>query len=191
MERLKNPEIVIEAAKSGDQAAWKELVTAIDQSITVRLRTGTSRLSPEDLEDARQEIYLNLVDGGLEKYDPERGQFNTWISAVAHNKAIDIKIKNSRRDATPLSAFYEDTLGESHDPSPFELAAQNDSAHTLRQAVGTLPPNQNQAVSSVYLRNSTYEDAANHLHLPLGTLKARVHRGLKKLRAHPKIKELT
>lgn len=72
--------------------------------------------------------------------------------------------------------------GSSSVPSASEAAVSGDEARAVRAAVATLPPEQQRAVELAFFSGLTQEEIARTLREPLGTVKARIRRGLLKLR---------
>jgi RNA polymerase sigma-70 factor (ECF subfamily) len=117
-------------------------------------------------------------------FDTARGNAFAWAVTLVRNRAIDRVRMRQRRselldEAAPGDLGYGDgataaTGGDS--------AALGDEARLVRAAVATLPLEQKRAVELAFFGGLTQEEIARQLAQPLGTVKARIRRGLLKLR---------
>ncbi|MGI8855383.1 MAG: RNA polymerase sigma factor [Thermomicrobiales bacterium] len=131
-------------------------------------------------EDVVQEAFLNIWRQGV-AYDATRGSARTWVLTIVHHRAID-QIRSMRtrnradteiKDAVPLPS-PEDTCA---------TVAQVLETERGRQAMARLPPEQRQVVDLVYYGGYTHQEIADHVGVPLGTVKGRLRLALVKLRA--------
>ncbi len=130
-------------------------------------------------EDVVQEAFLNIWRQGV-AYDAARGSARTWVLTIVHHRAID-QIRSMRtrnradteiKDAVPL-ASPEDT---------WATVARMLEAEWVRQAMARLPPEQRQVVDLAYYGGMTHQEIADHVGVPLGTVKGRLRLALEKLR---------
>ncbi len=117
-------------------------------------------------------------------FDLTRGNAFAWAVTLVRNRAIDRVRMRKRRsellgDAAPSDLGYADSAGES---SGSDSATIGDEARAVRAAVATLPLEQQRAVELAFFGGFTQEEIARKLSAPLGTVKARIRRGLLKLR---------
>jgi RNA polymerase sigma-70 factor, ECF subfamily len=139
-----------------------------------------------EAEDLAQEAFLK-VWRSANGYLTERGGVRKWIFSVARNAAID----RMRAQATRRR-----TLEKAEVPGPlpceaFASAWRGSQRDRLRQALDTLPHAQRKVLALAHLQGLTHEEIAEFLCLPLGTVKGRMRLGLKKLRDHPGLREVT
>ncbi|MBL9203371.1 MAG: sigma-70 family RNA polymerase sigma factor [Opitutaceae bacterium] len=117
-------------------------------------------------------------------FDTARGNAFAWAVTLVRNRAID-RVRMRRRrsellgEAAPTDLGYAEAATEA---SGSEAAAQGDEARAIRAAVATLPLEQKRAVELAFFGGLTQEEIARQLAEPLGTVKARIRRGLLKLR---------
>lgn len=117
-------------------------------------------------------------------FDLARGNAFAWAVTLVRNRAID-RVRMRRRraellgEAAPADLGYLESGGE---PSGSETAALGEEARAVRAAVATLPLEQQRAVELAFFGGLTQEEIARRLSAPLGTVKARIRRGLLKLR---------
>ncbi len=115
--------------------------------------------------------------------------FRPWLYAVATHQAIDARRRNRRHRMASLDAPDADGTSRRGDveareePSGAEGFADAESCSRLRAAVELLPSPQREALSLVYFRGVKYREAARLLHVPVGTVKSRIHAAVAKLGA--------
>jgi RNA polymerase sigma-70 factor, ECF subfamily len=134
-------------------------------------------------EEVTQDIFVKLWQKG-HQYDPKRGRFASWLLSVTRFAAIDRLRRNGRR---PMSA--ELPAGEQNGQLSLEQllpATDHESwerGQHLRLLMGQLPTDQRQIIELAYFGGLTHSELAEHLGLPLGTVKSRLRLGLEKLRS--------
>jgi RNA polymerase sigma-70 factor (ECF subfamily) len=133
-------------------------------------------------EDATQDVMLRLWRA-LPAYDA-RAALGTWIYAITRNTCLSELRK--RRPQVPWHAIAERAEGLDGEAPVSEslLAApeRDDSAvASVQQLLAQLPERQAQAVTLFYLEDKSYEQTAQALDMPLGTLKAILHRARRRL----------
>jgi RNA polymerase sigma-70 factor, ECF subfamily len=133
-------------------------------------------------EEVTQDIFIKLWQKG-HQYDPRRGRFSSWLLSVTRFAAIDRLRSDGRR---PVAA--ELPVGEGDDqPTLEQLLPPTDHAswergQHLRLLLAQLPADQRQIIELAYFTGLTHSELAEHLGLPLGTVKSRLRLGLEKLR---------
>lgn len=128
---------------------------------------------PQDVEDVLQVVFTE-VWRFRHRFDPARS-LPAWLFGIARNRAVDHL--RARTPATvPLEAVPDPT---GHDGRMVgdELADRD----RIRRALAALPQVQRQAIELAYYADLTQREIAEHLHVPLGTVKARTARGLHRL----------
>jgi len=135
---------------------------------------------PEDAEDLTQETFLRAFRA-LGRYDPTR-PFGAWLHTIAARLCIDHHRRN-RAKLISLTQPEEGTSGEERtidleDPGdlPDEVAARSELAERLEALVAQLPPDSRAAILLRHQQDLPYEEIARVLGVPLGTIKARIHR---------------
>ena len=161
----------------GNEPAYRELVTRYRRQVyTVALRMLRR---PEDAEDVTQETFVRMFKA-LDRYDPNR-PFAAWILTIASRLSID-QLRRRRRN--PISLFQRDPgtdeeyVIEVEDPGPGpEVQAvhgeEQDQASAL---IESLPEHYRIVIMLRHVQDLSYEEIAEALQLPLGTVKARIHR---------------
>ena len=135
-----------------------------------------------EAEEVAQDVLTQIWDKAS-TYEPSKGKPVTWASTMARNRAID-RIRANRRRFRLRDEFRAET--EVNHPPRMPDGAQtarvSDDARVVRKAVSDLTPDQREAIELVYFNGLTQREAAEQLHQPLGTIKARIRRGLHRLR---------
>lgn len=160
-------------AQAGDADALEAVLTAI-RPRTLNVCRGVLPYSP-DAEDACQEALINIATkigswGG-------RGRFTTWTHVVAVNSARTTyrRMKNQATAADPLE---HSPISERPDPRTTSVIAG--TRLDLLEAMETIERNHPQYVEPLLLRDvygMSYEEIAQQVGAPLGTIKAQIHHG--------------
>ena len=174
-------------AQKGDLRAYESLVSRY-QTFVFRVlwsRTGSSR---EDVEDLTQDTFVRVWER-LDTYDPTR-PFKAWIARIAVNVAIDRHRSNMRRPSTvELTVAENAVVSESPDPASATIGGEHRRHLLLR--VKELPDHYREVVVLRFIQEQSYEEIAEALDLPLGSVKTRIFRGreLLKQRLDPDLAE--
>jgi len=133
-----------------------------------------------EAEDVLQEVFVTVWRKAT-IFDPARASPITWLVAIARNRAIDrLRSSATNRQSEPI----ETAEGVRDDaPSAIDRVLQAEEHARLRACLGELEERQSKAVRSAFLDGATYEQLAERMGVPLGTMKSSIRRGLLKLRA--------
>jgi RNA polymerase sigma-70 factor (ECF subfamily) len=137
----------------------------------------------EDAEDTSQDVFAQLW-AKAKLYNSSRGKPSTWLTTLAKNRAIDRLRSRDRR--CRLNQNFEDEMRTVRGwvPSnPARDASTNELAWQTRSAVLQLSSEQQQAIQLAFFDGLTQLEIAKRTGEPLGTVKARIRRGLGKLRS--------
>lgn len=133
-------------------------------------------------EEVTQDIFLKLWHKG-NQYDPARGRFSSWLLSVTRFAAIDRLRREGRQPhKTELATGDQDENIALERLLPTDHAAWERGQH-LRMLLAQLPADQRQIIELAYFGGMTHSELAEHLGLPLGTVKGRLRLGLEKLRS--------
>jgi RNA polymerase sigma-70 factor (ECF subfamily) len=133
--------------------------------------------NPDDAADLVQEVLLR-VRKGLQGYTP--GSFEGWLWRITRNAFLDGIRKKQRRPTTSLPDDDRAVLGAS--PSPDEVLASIRLSDDVQTALLKLPIEFREAVVLCDVVGLTYEEIAEAVEVPVGTVRSRIHRGRKMLR---------
>ncbi len=130
----------------------------------------------EASQDMVQEVFLRI----LRYRHTFRGEskFTVWMYSIARNACAD-HFRKSKREMPVASEAFD---ASSDDPLPQEVMEQDQQAMLLRRALGQLSSEKREVLLLSRFQNLKYEEIAEILHCPVGTIKARVHWAIKDLR---------
>ena len=133
----------------------------------------------QEAEDVVQEAFIKVwrSAGG---YRAGRGSVRTWILSIVRNSGLD-HIR-SRASRGRMQDKVEASAPTSEPSEASEKAWRNTQQEQVREALNTLPHEQLKILELSYFSGHTHAEIAEHLELPLGTVKGRMRLGLQKLR---------
>lgn len=135
-----------------------------------------------DAEDVAQEVFTNLWKKA-QLFDAKRGNPKTWLATMARNRAID-RLRSKQRRAQLRDELEEEVQPEimREKQDVLKSVTLDEEAQVLRSAVMKLSSEQREAIEMTYFSGFSQSQAAERLGTPLGTVKARIRRGIIKLR---------
>ncbi|MFE0178331.1 RNA polymerase sigma factor [Streptomyces sp. NPDC059002] len=160
-----------EAALAEAYAAYGDLVHRVAARVT---------RSPAAAEDVAQEVFAHLWSRPY-AFDARRGSLRTWLSMLAHRRAVDW-VRGEERHRKAVHA--DDTVLRAvpaPGPSPDEAVLEQERSLLLHSALARLPLPQRQVVHLAYFAGRTYRQAAVELGIPEGTAKTRLRTALRTL----------
>jgi RNA polymerase sigma-70 factor (ECF subfamily) len=172
---------VVRRMATGDQTAMAELYDRFSgplYAVALRILGDAS-----EAEDVLHDAFISLWEKAA-TFESSRGTAFSWAIALTRNRAID-RLRQRRRRAEILrdSAPEDfDLHTRTADPGADSRAQLGDQAQAVRAAVAALPTDQQRALELAFFGGLTQQEIAIRLQEPLGTVKARIRRGLLKLR---------
>jgi RNA polymerase sigma-70 factor (ECF subfamily) len=184
---------------SAQQMLDQEMIARIGRSDQTAFSASYDRLSgplyslalkmlgdASDAQDALQEVFLQIWSRAG-TYDPKKSSVFSWAVLLTRSRAIDrLRARERRLRVVVGSTADAATLAEATNASTVETAAdtadKNDEAAHVRSLLNNLPLEQRQAIDLAFFGHRTHHEIAAELGQPLGTIKARIRRGLLKLR---------
>jgi RNA polymerase sigma-70 factor (ECF subfamily) len=173
------------AAQMGDLEAFGAVVEAYqDQLYTLALRL---LCDSAEAQDAVQETLLRVYQH-LPRYD-DRFKFSTWVYRIATNACID-RLRR-RRSESSLDGWSEDGEGSlaflheriaSTVPTPEQALVQSETVSEVQRALGDLPPLYRTVIVLRYVQDLSLQEISDILHVPITTIKTRIHRGREALK---------
>ncbi len=169
--------LVIAARENGDQKAYASLMQNYRDAIYFMLLKMTN--DSDDADDLTIEAFGKAFKN-LHQYTPDYA-FSTWLFKIASNNCIDF-IRRKNRDMISINRGYEYGDGEitSNIPSslqdPEEKFIEAQKIKMMREVVEKLKPRYRRLVELRYFKEYSYDEIAEELDLPLGTVKAQLFR---------------
>jgi RNA polymerase sigma-70 factor, ECF subfamily len=183
---LDDREVVALACK-GRETAFRELLARYERpvfSLVVRMVRD-----PSLAEDLAQEAFIKAFHA-LGSYDP-RYKFSSWLFKIANNLTID-HLRRKQLDTvsihgSPNAASGEDVARTSiavvdSGETPEEYTANRELGGQIEVAIGRLRPEYRTAILLRHVEGHSYEEVAEIMEVPLGTVKTYIHRGRSELK---------
>ena len=176
-----SPDVInalIERCLTGDERAWEEIVGRYRRRVfNVAYKFVAKH---DEAEDLTQEIFLKILKS-LATFD-RRANFQTWLISVSRNLCIDhYRSVRREREAIDPGVDASELTPTSDMPGPLDALEQRDRVALLREAMRALPKSLRTAVVMRDIREMSYQEIADKLDLPEGTVKSRINRGRNQL----------
>ena len=178
---------VVLLARGGREAAYRELVRRYERPVfALVFRMVRDRELAEDLS---QETFVKALNA-IESYRPEF-KFSSWIFKIANNAAIDhlrrreldtLSLDGSPHAETPEAVQATALQVGARQESPLEAVEAKELGATIEAAIGRLRPEYRSCILLRHVEGRAYEEIAEILDLPLGTVKTYIHRARNELR---------
>ncbi len=176
-EKAQQDLMLVERATNGDQKAYADLLGRYRDAIYFMLLKMVN--NPDDADDLTIEAFGKAFKN-LHQYTPNYA-FSTWLFKIATNNCIDHIRK--RRGGQTISI---DQAKEGHDevpihiqtndPDPEESMISDQKVRLMREVVSKLKPRYRKLIEMRYFDELSYEEIAEELELPIGTVKAQLFR---------------
>ncbi len=180
---------VVALAKAGKEAAYRELLSRYERPVfSLIYRMVRDRALAEDLA---QETFIKVLNA-LDSYRPEF-KFSSWIFKIANNAAIDQLRKRELNtlslDGAPGARTAEEVEATAlqavdRTESPLAELESRELGSEIEQAIGKLRPEYRTAILLRHVEGRAYEEIAEVMDLPLGTVKTYIHRARLELREY-------
>ena len=178
---------IVAQAREGREAAYRELIRRYERPVfSLILRMVRDRQLAEDLS---QETFIKALNA-IGSYRPEF-KFSSWIFKIANNAAIDHlrrrEVDTLSLDGAPNATSQDDIqatalqVGDKGETPLAELEAR-ELGTAIERAIGQLRPEYRSCILLRHVEGLAYEEIAQLLDLPLGTVKTYIHRARHELR---------
>lgn len=179
MATLSDIELVHELSSGGD-AGFARFYDRLANPLFSIIRQIV--LNQNDAEDALQEAFLQMWKTSS-RFSPERGTLFTWAITIARHKAIDrVRRRNRQQRTSDLLAQETIAVPPATTQAPLARVALADEYQRVAAAFASLSAGERQAIELAFFRGLTHAQISRELEVPLGTIKARIRRGLLALR---------
>lgn len=165
---------LIERCLAGDQVAWEQIVRQHWRKVFNLAYKFVGR--HDEAEDLTQDIFLKIFKA-LHTFD-RRANFQTWLISISRNLCIDhYRSVRKERETMARDVDASQLSPVSRERTPYGVLEQIDLRQRIREALAELPPALREAVVLRDLQEFSYQEIADQLHLPEGTVKSRINRG--------------
>jgi len=172
------PDGLIERCLRGDQLAWETIVRQHWRKVFNVAYKFVGR--HDAAEDLTQDIFLKIFRS-LDTFD-RRANFQTWLISVSRNLCIDhYRSVRKERETIDRQVSSEDLMPVSTEAPADTILEQRDLAALLRRGLEKLPESLRTAVLMRDMQELSYQEIAERLQLPEGTVKSRINRGRREL----------
>ncbi len=175
---LRDYQLVCRAREDGDQRAYADLMRMYKEPIYLLLLKMTN--NPTEADDLTMEAFGKAF-ASLHLYTPTHA-FSTWLFSIATNNCVDF-IRKKRLQTIYLDDIRTKSEGEvyeypipSEDDNPEENIIHEQRVQILREVVRQLKPRYRKLVEMRYFEEMSYEEIAEELDMPLGTVKVQLFR---------------
>lgn len=169
---------LIDMAVDGDEKAYAKLLTRYKRPVYHMILKMVRNV--DDSEDLTIESFAKAFKS-LHRFKKDF-TFSTWLFRIATNNTIDF-IRKKRLKTLSISNTYTDNDGQSVSidvedgrPNPQEVAIKAQKEELIQIFVNMLPAKYQKLVRLRYFNELSYEEIAQELEAPLGTVKAQLHR---------------
>ena len=178
---------VIKHAREGRESAFRELIRRYERPVfSVIYRMVRDR---ELAEDLAQETFIKVLNA-LGRYDPSY-KFSSWIFKIAHNNTVDhirkktpemLSLEGSPHARTQEQAEATSFTAVDTAEDPEQYTHSQEVGAEIEAAIATLRPQYREAILLWHIEGRPYDEIAEIMDLPLGTVKTYIHRGRNELR---------
>lgn len=166
---------LVSRAQNGDRMAYDFLMVRYQNRVASHLQTFVK--NPHEVSDLTQETFLKAWQG-LANFRQD-SQFYTWIYRIATNTALTYL---SRRKAPLLESELSEAGRSEYDsassqqPDPEHSCVVNELQEVIQAAMADLPEDQRETLHLREWQGMSYQDIAEALQVPVGTVRSRIHR---------------
>ena len=167
---------LVERVVDGDRSAFATLYDELAPTLFAVVKRVLR--DPAMSEEVTQEVFVEMWTS-IAKFDATRASVSTWAVTIARRRAVDrVRREQSQRNRIDaLKGQRPDDVADIDD----EVVA-TEEATRVRAAIATLPEDQREVIRLAFVEGYAHGAIAEHLDIPLGTVKGRVRGGLRRLR---------
>lgn len=174
-----NGAILMRRIAARDEAALSELIHSYSSLIYSTAYQIVHH--KEESEDIVVDVLAAIWERARD-FDPQKASVAAWIRSITKYRAIDRLRATQRRIMLRSQVEEEAKESATHEETGRTTLCHADTRKILQSAVYTLSPVQREAVALAFFAGLTPREISERIHQPVGTVKARIHRGVRKLR---------
>lgn len=165
---------IIQRCLAGDQIAWEQIVRQHWRKVFNIAYKFTGK--HDEAEDLTQDVFLKIFKS-LDTFD-RRANFQTWLVSVSRNLCIDhYRSVRKERETIDRDVDAGELSPAAQTVSPVAALEHRDRVELLKKALDQLAPTLRSAVLLRDIQELSYQEIADKLNLPEGTVKSRINRG--------------
>lgn len=166
----------IEEVRAGNMQAFTKIIDKYKNQLFATVLRMTK--NPEDAQDLVQEAFIKVYEQ-LNKYD-FKGSFSSWLYRVTINHCLD-ELRKKRYQVEHIT-FNEKGIESSEENEPEIVFLKKEKSRQLEKLIASLPEDERMIILLRYANERSYEEISELLHIPLSTVRNKLHRAKKKLR---------
>lgn len=163
--------LLVEWALEGDNQAFEFLIMRYSESLNRLLISRMGGDSAHEVADLMQESFIKVYVN-LHRYDP-RYTFGQWIYTIARNTSVDFHRR--RQDELSLDDKFSSPPEEAS-PNPEQSIINSQKRKEIEEGISRLSPRHQELFRMRFLEEYSYEEIAERLNMPLGSVKTNIHR---------------
>lgn len=163
---------LITASQRGDQAAFAEIVRRYQRAV-YRVAYALTR-NATDADDLAQETFVRAW-GAIGRFEVGQPMY-PWLARIATNQAYSLFRSRKRKPETPLEPLLEAGLQWGVEDDPAEHTARSEHDARMRECFAALAPEHQAVLALRVLQDLSYEQIAQALNVPIGTVMSRLSR---------------
>jgi len=170
-------EMIAKVAR-GEAAAFRALYDRLSgplYSLALKMLNDAS-----EAEEALQDVFVQIWSRA-QTYDPDQSSVFTWTVLLTRSRVVD-RLRARERRLRVVTTEEEGHSDASTAASAADIVDKNEEVGRVRSKLNELPSEQREAIELAFFTDLTHHEIAARIGQPLGTVKARIRRGLLKLR---------
>jgi len=170
---------LIQRYRAGEEGAFADLFHQYKNLVcrTAYLLLGDAQAA----EDALQEVFVKVYRS-LNTFDPQKGAFTTWLQRITVNHCLNLRRQRPVHSLETMASELSLSTATPQSILPEELVISQEQAEAVWKAVQHLSPPLRVVMVLRYYQELPYQEIAQVLNIPLGTVKWRLHEALQVLR---------
>ena len=175
---------LIKRIADGSSEALRSLHELVSRPLfSLALKMLSSRLEAEEVV---QDVFVSVWKNAR-KFEPGKAKVFTWMTVLTRNKCIDkIRTRQRRIPTADTRDDGDQIVAEVEGTTAADELAKKERLKTVKSALNTLPPEQQEAVELAFFKGLTYVQVAERLGISIGTAKSRIRYAFQRLRGQLK-----
>ena len=175
---------LVAKARSGDADANRAIVEGLHRPVIATIFRFLGQSYRREVEDIAQEVFLKVFRS-INKFDPSRAKFTTWVYTFVRNHCFDV-LKKRRLKTTSMHAVGTDTTDldfpDQRELQPTEDLENTELGRRIGEALATLGEDQRMVFILREYESLDYSEIASITGVNEGTVKSRLFRAKESLR---------